>query len=110
MSLKLGAEATPELADKTKPDVVILAVGGRPIIPEIPGVEKRNVLAAQDVLEDKTKIRNQNVVVAGGGMVGAETAEVLREKVPQLYAVGDCQQPRAIMAAVYEGAFTALQR
>lgn len=196
VSLKLGVEVTPELVDKTKPDVVILAVGGRPIIPEIPGVEKRNVLAAQDVLEDKRKIRNQNVVVAGGGMVGTETAEflaeqnnmvtivemlpriandmeifnrrglmdalqekkvimltehevnevtdeglivtdkrkgerklieadwvilamgskpaselteVLREKVPQLYAVGDCQQPRTIMAAVYEGAFTALQ-
>lgn len=193
---ELGVKVTPELVEKKQPEAVIVATGSLPIVPDIPGLNNERVINAWEILAGKTIIENQKVIIAGGGMVGAEVAELLAEqgntvtivemlpriaaemeplnrqgliealqdqnvaeltehdvvevvenglkvrdrnsrelkliegdwivlamgvepatelidalkgKVPQLYIVGDCHQPRTIMAAVYEGAFSALQ-
>ncbi|MFC1942183.1 FAD-dependent oxidoreductase [Chloroflexota bacterium] len=196
VAIKLGVEVTPELIDKTKPDVVIMATGSVPSVPGIPGIDNSIAVTAQDILAGKRKITGQKVVVAGGGIVGAETAEllveqgntvtiveilsriadnmellnrrglidalqekkvallteheinevtdkgllvtdktkgerklveadwvilalgsrsadnlaeVLKERVTQSHIIGDCKQPRTILAAVHEGAEAALQ-
>jgi 2,4-dienoyl-CoA reductase (NADPH2) len=62
-----------------KPDVVVLATGGEPITPAIPGVERQHVLQAWDVLAGKAAT-GRRVVVVGGGAVGIETALLLAEK------------------------------
>ncbi len=61
------------------PEVVVIATGGKPIIPSIPGIDASNVLLASDVLGGK-KIVHGKVSVIGGGLVGQETAEVLAER------------------------------
>lgn len=71
-----GTEATPELVKKNAPCAVFLASGGRPVIPPLPGIEGNNVVKAADVLSGRKKIRG-NIVVAGGGLTGLETAEYL---------------------------------
>lgn len=63
---------------KIKPDVVILALGSKPIIPEISGIRFRKVFVAEDVLTGKYKI-NSRVVVIGGGFVGCETADFISD-------------------------------
>lgn len=55
--------------DSEKPDVIIAAVGSRPLIPKIPGME--NAVAAIDVYGNLGSI-GKNVVMLGGGLVGAE--------------------------------------
>jgi pyruvate/2-oxoglutarate dehydrogenase complex dihydrolipoamide dehydrogenase (E3) component len=80
VTLKLGVKVTPELIDKTEPDAVIIAAGGSPVVPDISGVNKEKVLTAMDILEGKRKLKGQKVVIAGGGIVGAETAEFLAEQ------------------------------
>lgn len=69
-----------EVNDKTitdlNPDAVILAVGGVPFVPPIPGIDNNKVVSATDVLAGREKV-GQNVVVAGGGLVGVETASFL---------------------------------
>jgi len=75
----LNEEATPLLVEKIKPDVVFMATGSVPTIPEILGVKGDHVVTAHDVLAGKAVVR-ERVVVVGGGMVGAETAEFLAEK------------------------------
>ena len=51
VTLKVSNEATPEEVRRLKPDVVILATGGVPVIPkEIPGSDGKNVVTAWDVL------------------------------------------------------------
>jgi 2,4-dienoyl-CoA reductase-like NADH-dependent reductase (Old Yellow Enzyme family)/NADPH-dependent 2,4-dienoyl-CoA reductase/sulfur reductase-like enzyme len=80
VTLKLGVEVTPELIHKTKPDVLIVATGSSPIVPKIPGVNRGNVLTAWDILGGKRRLDGQKVVVAGGSIVGAETAEFLAEQ------------------------------
>ncbi len=62
-----------------KPDVVVLATGGEPITPAIPGVDRQHVLQAWDVLAGKAAT-GRRVVVVGGGAVGIETALLLAEK------------------------------
>jgi NAD(P)H-nitrite reductase large subunit len=71
---------TSELVESIQPDVVILATGSEPVVPDIPGIRDRRVTTARDVLAESVKITDKNVVVCGGGMVGAETAELLAEQ------------------------------
>ncbi|MFC1965297.1 FAD-dependent oxidoreductase, partial [Chloroflexota bacterium] len=75
--IKLGVEVTSKLINETKPDVVIVATGAKPVDAPMPVANDSNVVHAWTVLEDKMKIKRQRVVVIGGGMIGAETAEYL---------------------------------
>lgn len=60
-----------------QPDALILATGSLPVVPRsIAGIDGDNVVLAQDVLLGKVTT-GQNVVVIGGGLVGAETADFL---------------------------------
>ncbi len=76
--IAVGQEVDETVIDKIKPDLVILATGSRPIIPDIPGVPTNNVLTAKEVLSGASFGRN--VFMVGGGMVGCETAEFLADK------------------------------
>jgi NADPH-dependent 2,4-dienoyl-CoA reductase/sulfur reductase-like enzyme len=78
VDIRMNAEVTPEMITIDDPDVVVIAVGGTPIMPEMPGVNNANVVIAQDVLAGKEI--GQNVVIIGGGMVGCETGHFLAEK------------------------------
>jgi 2,4-dienoyl-CoA reductase (NADPH2) len=62
-----------------KPDKVILATGGKPIAPKIPGADKPHVVQAWDVLAGNA-VTGKKVAVVGGGAVGVETALFLAEK------------------------------
>jgi len=79
MTTKLGIEATPELIQEMNPDVVIVATGATPIIPEYPGIEKEEVVTAVDVLLGKKEV-GESVVIIGGGLVGCEIALYLAQK------------------------------
>jgi NADPH-dependent 2,4-dienoyl-CoA reductase/sulfur reductase-like enzyme len=78
VDIRLNVEVTPEVIREEKPDAVIMAVGGIPIIPDLPGVGDPKVVMAQDVLAGR-KV-GQNVVIIGGGMVGCETGHFLAEE------------------------------
>lgn len=76
VTIKLNTEATLEMIKELGAEEVIIATGGKPFIPPIPGVKSDNVHQANDVLLQNCKL-GKNVVVAGGGSVGVETAEYL---------------------------------
>jgi 2,4-dienoyl-CoA reductase (NADPH2) len=42
----LGTEVNEALIEQIKPDAVIIATGGKPTVPEVPGVNRRNVVTA----------------------------------------------------------------
>jgi 2,4-dienoyl-CoA reductase-like NADH-dependent reductase (Old Yellow Enzyme family)/thioredoxin reductase len=62
--------------ERISPDVIILASGGIPIRPSIPGIDSTGVYTAQEVLQGN-ELPEGKVVVLGGGQVGAEVAEYL---------------------------------
>jgi 2,4-dienoyl-CoA reductase-like NADH-dependent reductase (Old Yellow Enzyme family)/thioredoxin reductase len=49
IDIKLSTEVTPELIAEIKPQAVIAATGGLPIVPELPGVEGKNVISIKDI-------------------------------------------------------------
>ena len=61
------------------PDVVILGTGSTPLVPRLPGINGSIVHAAIDVLSNNTNL-GENVIIAGGGFVGCETAVHLAEQ------------------------------
>jgi 2-enoate reductase len=71
--IELGKEATPSLVKQMNPDVVFLATGATPIIPEIPGIGNEKVVTAVDLLLGK-KEAGESVVILGGGFAGSEAA------------------------------------
>ncbi len=79
VEVKLNTDATAEIVIKGNPDAVVIATGGTPAMPDIPGIDKPNVVTAQDVLSGKARA-GQNVVIIGGGMVGCETGHYLAEQ------------------------------
>jgi len=80
VKVEMGREVTPAVVDKLKPDAVIVATGGQPLIPDdIPGVKRENVVTAHDALTEKI-LTGQRVAILGGGMVGCETAEFLAQR------------------------------
>ena len=79
VTFKTGVRVTAALIAKEKPVGVIVAIGSSPVRPNIPGLEKSNVVIARDLLEGKAKTRGR-VVVAGGGCLGTQTAEFLARR------------------------------
>jgi len=75
--IELGKEVTPGLVEGLKPDVVIVATGGAPLVPaDVPGIDKPKVVTAHDVLTEKVRC-GPKVVVLGASMVGCEVADWL---------------------------------
>jgi 2,4-dienoyl-CoA reductase (NADPH2) len=98
VKVELGKEADLSLIDRTKPDVVFLAAGGIPTVPEIPGIDRSNVISGAE-LHKRLKFFSRffgpytlrwlskfympigkTVVVVGGGIQGCELAEFLTKR------------------------------
>ncbi len=75
----LNSEVDGNLLAAQRPDTVILATGGVPIKPDIPGVESDHVIQAWDILSGVGHTQ-ERVVIIGGGAVGVETALLLAEQ------------------------------
>ena len=86
VDITLGKEATAEQVKQVKPDVLFIATGTTPIVPEIPGIEKDKVGTAIDVLLGKKEV-GESVAVLGGGIVGCETALYLARQGKQVTIV-----------------------
>jgi 2,4-dienoyl-CoA reductase (NADPH2) len=71
--IHVNANVSRQLVEKEQPETIIIATGGKPRKPVIPGVDGRNVVQAWDVLTDRVDLGNE-IVVIGGGAVGIEVA------------------------------------
>ncbi len=79
VTVRLNQEVNAEFIEKEKPDAVIVATGLTYFIPEIPGMDRSNVVLAEDVLYRRREVGDK-VVIIGGELVGCETADFLAEK------------------------------
>jgi len=73
VDIRLNTMVTPEYVQAEKPDALILAVGSKPFVPNIPGVDGDNVIVVNDYYLNKEKV-GDSVVVLGGGLAGCECA------------------------------------
>jgi NADPH-dependent 2,4-dienoyl-CoA reductase/sulfur reductase-like enzyme len=52
----LGVNATASLIKEERPDIVVLATGSMPVLPEVPGADSGRVVLAHDVLKGKAEV------------------------------------------------------
>lgn len=74
----LNKEATAEAILDFGADKIILATGGIPSIPRIPGLFGDKVIPAREILLGRRQVEGK-ILVAGGGEVGIETAMYLAD-------------------------------
>jgi len=110
VKVKLGAEVTPSLINEMKPDVVLVATGGTPAVPQIPGIDGPNVVKNADLhkmlkffikffgpkyLRMLTKLwmpLGKRVVIIGGGINGCELAEFLVKRGRKVTIVDEAEE------------------
>ncbi len=79
IELITGERATPSLIKKHNPDAVICALGARPRLLEIPGLETNPITTAWQVITGEAELE-EPILVLGAGLVGCETADLLNEQ------------------------------
>ena len=79
IQLELGKNVTKETVKNIGAEVIVLATGAVPLVPDIEGVDKRHVVCAVGVLDRKASV-GKRVVIIGAGLVGLEVADYLVEK------------------------------
>lgn len=78
VNVETKKEIKAEMLQEMNSDVVVIATGSTPIIPQFANI-CTNFCLAEDVLTNNLETGN-NVVIVGGGSVGCETAEFLADK------------------------------
>ncbi len=106
VEIRLGQEFNPSIIPEMKPDAVVLATGGIPTVPEIPGMEG-NTVSVEDLclqmkgdldLMEPAVMRHlsgywesvgHTVVIIGGTVEGSSLAEYLVERCRKVTIVGE---------------------
>ena len=73
VEIHLNTALTAEQAAALNADVIITAIGAKPIVPPIPGIDSSKVVGL-DALHQAEPAVGQKVVILGGGLVGSECA------------------------------------
>jgi thioredoxin reductase len=76
IDLRLHTEVTPAYAEDQGADVLIAALGARPVKPSIPGIGGGNVLSAEKAYRNPEQV-GEKAVILGAGLVGLELAVYL---------------------------------
>jgi len=79
VTIKTNTEVTEAMIEDGKPDAVVLAIGAGKSTCPAEGINASIVCDAWQILDGEVK-PGDHVVVIGGGLVGMETADFLREK------------------------------
>lgn len=90
VDVNLAINVTPEMVTQQQPDAVIVATGGLPFMPEIPGADNDNVVAMKQVLAEEVEV-GQNVLVVDyqHHLYGLDTADFLAERGKKVELITD---------------------
>ena len=73
VEVRLNTAVTPETAKELAPDAIVAALGARPVVPPIPGIDGPKVTLAENIYISP-ETAGQKLVILGGGLVGCELA------------------------------------
>ena len=76
VTVVLEQEVTPDVVKRLRPDVVIVATGSTPVLPDITGAQHCRVVTAHEMLAGDVEA-GLRVLIWGGRQIGVQTAEFL---------------------------------
>ncbi|MBW1900842.1 MAG: FAD-dependent oxidoreductase [Deltaproteobacteria bacterium] len=79
VKVETGKEVDPQLIAQVAPEVVVVAAGASPLLPDIPGIKNEKNLTVVDLHLGEKKV-GDTVIVAGGGMTGCDAALYLAQE------------------------------
>lgn len=79
VKVHLNTTFTPDMLTDYKADVLVIAVGARPVVPGIKGLDQRSS-SLEEILSGQVKVNGEKVVVIGGGSSGCELGEYLVDR------------------------------
>jgi pyruvate/2-oxoglutarate dehydrogenase complex dihydrolipoamide dehydrogenase (E3) component len=71
IDIRLNTAVTPEMALDMDADVIVAALGGKPAMPPIPGIDGHGIVRAADAYADASLVGGRAVIL-GGGLAGTE--------------------------------------
>ena len=71
VEVRLNTCVTPEYAKAVGADIVIVALGSKPLVPDIPGIDGKNVVSVTEAFMDAS-IVGSSAAILGGGLAGTE--------------------------------------
>ena len=83
---RLNIEVTPEYVEKEAPDALIVAIGLKPLVPPIKGLDGDNVIIVNDYYKHVEEVSG-DVVVTGGGLAGCEITVHLGQQGKKVHIV-----------------------
>lgn len=78
VDVRLNCEATVQMVKDLHPEVLVLALGGEPVVLPIPGVDLPHVMTYEQAINHPERI-GDNPLIIGGGTIGLELAIELSE-------------------------------
>ncbi|MFC1944310.1 FAD-dependent oxidoreductase [Chloroflexota bacterium] len=91
----LKTEVDQGMVEEVMPEVLVVATGAVPRVPEVPGIHGGNVVLAWDVLAGRVEV-GQEVVIIGGRATGLETAFHLAKQGKKVSVAGVRQVARDV--------------
>ena len=76
--MRFHTKADRAFIESLNPDIVVIATGGTPLVPGIPGLKDSGCIANREILLGKIAPGNKALIL-GGGLQGAETADFMAE-------------------------------
>lgn len=86
VKLEMAREVTPQMIERMRPQVVVVATGAEPVVPSVPTETGSQVVTAHQVLRGAAEV-GARVVVWGGRQTGLHAAEFLANQGKQVTVV-----------------------
>lgn len=79
VEVRLNTPVTPEVVEEIKLDALIVAIGGKPIRPNIPGIDGANVIGVEQAFANPELVKGKALII-GAGRSGTELGIWLKEQ------------------------------
>lgn len=79
IKVRLETEVTPALLEDIKPDTLICALGAKPLMPAIPGIDLPHVIKITETNKIRGAIGSRKTII-GGGLSGCEEGLLLAQR------------------------------
>lgn len=77
VEVMLNTPCSDKLIREIGPAVLVWAAGAKNFIPPVEGIENACLISLEELLDEKTSIRGEKVLIIGGGSSGCEAADYL---------------------------------